>query len=59
MAKYKIEEEKVYGMTIGFYVKVKRNWWSLWRYLRATDGTITKYETKKGAQAAINLRSIK
>jgi len=56
MAKYKIEEDRVYGMTVGYYIMIKRHWWSLWRYLRATDGSITRYESKRAAQAIINLR---
>lgn len=59
MAKYKIEEEKIYGQTVSYFVKVKNFWWPFWRYTKRKDGSIVNFKTKKGAQAFINLHSVK
>lgn len=59
MAKYKIEEEKVAGVTMNYFIKMKSKWWTFWIYARDKNGAIVKYSTKKGAQAYINLNTKK
>lgn len=54
MAKYKIEEEQVYGINNGYYILVKRRWWSFWKYLRNEDRMVIKFDTRRKAQAHIN-----
>lgn len=54
MAKYKIEQEQIYGINNGYYILVKRYWWSFWRYLRNEDRMVIKFDTRRKAQAYIN-----
>jgi len=55
MVKYKIQEEKIYEISNGYYVLIKNNWWSRWKYVKRADGIIAKYDTRRAAQAYINL----
>jgi hypothetical protein len=55
MKKYKIEEKKIYGLTISYYIKFKTKWWPFWRYLKKSDKTAACYKTRKAAQGYINL----
>ena len=59
MTKYKIQAEEIYGINNGYYVLVKKHWWSFWKYAKRIDGIIIKYSTKKAAQAYINLNAKK
>lgn len=54
MAKYKIEEEQVYGINNGYYILTKKHWWNRWRYLRNENRMVIKFDTRRKAQAHIN-----
>jgi hypothetical protein len=57
MAKFKIVENK---RTYRFNVKVKKHWFSFWKYIRRhNDNAIAEWDTKRGAQAYINLQSFR
>ncbi len=58
MTKYKIEEEVIYGINNGYYVLVKNNWWSRWKYIKNAEGLIVKHGTRRGAQAYINMKNL-
>ena len=54
MAKFKIEEELIYGLTNGYYILTKKYWFSRWKYLRDKNKLIIKFDTKRKAQAYLN-----
>lgn len=56
MVKYRIEEEKVYDISNGYYILTKRHWWSFWKYLRNEDRMVIKFDTRRKAQAYVNFR---
>lgn len=57
MAKYKIVEDTTQYKPC-FHVKVKKSWWTPWRFVkRHTDVLIAEWDTRRRAQAYINLQS--
>ena len=57
MAKFKIIEDTSYYEGC-FHVKVKKHWWSRWKFVkRHGEALIALWRSRKGAQAYINLQS--
>lgn len=57
MAKFKIEEEVIFGINNGYYILVKKHWWSFWKYLRNKDKVVIKFDSRRKAQAYINFNA--
>jgi hypothetical protein len=59
MAKYKIEIEEIYGINNGYYILIKKSWWTPWKYLKDKNKIIIKFDTRRKAQAYINFNLTK